>query len=261
MTTYLDGILAAHRQRAAADARDLDAIVDEARSVAPARPFAAALAAADGLAVIAEVKRRSPSKGDLAAGLDPAALASAYEAGGATCVSVLTDEAHFGGSAADLMAARAAIALAVLRKDFTVDPRDVADARCMGADCVLLIAAALTDAELVRCLAVAAEVGIEALVEVHDEAEAERALAAGAELVGVNQRDLVTFEVDTARAVRVAPTLPAGVVRVAESGITGPDDAAVLAAAGYDAVLVGEHLVRAGDPAQAVRDLRRAWPL
>jgi indole-3-glycerol phosphate synthase len=145
-----------------------------------------------------------------------------------------------------------------LRKDFTVDPRDVADARLMGADCVLLIAAALDDAELADCHALAVELGLDALVEVHDEAEAARAVGVGATLVGVNQRDLVTFEVDTARAVRVAPTLPGGVVRVAESGITGPDDAAVLAEAGYHAVLVGEHLVRSGDPTAAVAALRSA---
>ncbi len=263
MATYLDAILDAHRARAAADPRPLDALVEAARSAPPPRGFAAALAAvaAGGeLAVVAEVKRRSPSKGDLHADLDPAATAAAYEAGGAACVSVLTDQPHFGGSADDLAAARAAVSVPVLRKDFTVHPRDVADARVMGADCVLLIAAALDDALLADCHALATELGLDALVEVHDEAEAERALAVGSSLVGVNQRDLVTFEVDTARAVRVAPTLPAGVVRVAESGITGPDDAATLAAAGYHAVLVGEHLVRSADPAAAVRALRTAPP-
>lgn len=259
MATYLDRILDAHRARAAADARALDRLVEEAAGLPPARGFRAALAAvaeAGDLAVVAEVKRRSPSKGDLHAGLDPAALARDYEAGGAACVSVLTDVDHFGGSPADLAAARDAVALPVLRKDFTVDPRDVADARLMGADCVLLIAAALDDALLADCHALAGELGLDALVEVHDEAEAARAVAVGADLIGVNQRDLVTFEVDTARAVRVAPTLPAGVVRVAESGIGGPDDAAVLAAAGYHAVLVGEHLVRSGDPRAATSLLR-----
>jgi indole-3-glycerol phosphate synthase len=260
VTTYLDAILDVHRARARADRRPLGGLVEQARALPPPRGFAAALASAEGLAVIAEVKRRSPSKGDLHADLDPAATAKAYEAGGASCVSVLTDADHFGGSAEDLAAARAAITLPVLRKDFTVDPRDVADARLMGADCVLLIAAALDDALLADCHALAAELGLDALVEVHDEAEADRALAVGAALIGVNQRDLVTFEVDTARAVRVAPTLPPGVVRVAESGITGPADAAVLAAAGYHAVLVGEHLVRSGDPAAAVAELRAARP-
>lgn len=257
--TYLDEILTGHRAAYEADGRPLDAMVEEARACPPTRGFRAALeaAATGGLGVIAEVKRRSPSKGDLAPGLDPGALAAAYEAGGAACLSVLTDERWFGGSAADLAAARSAVALPVLRKDFTVGPRDVADARLMGADAVLLIAAALDDAELADCHALARELDLDALVEVHDEAEAERAVAVGADLIGVNQRDLVTFEVDTARAVRVAPTLPDGVVRVAESGITGPADAAVLAAAGYHAVLVGEHLVRSGDPKAAVSALRQ----
>jgi len=261
VATYLDRILDAHRAAASADRRVLDDLLDAARPLPAARGFAsrlAAVAAGGDLAVIAEVKRRSPSKGDLDADLDPAALATAYEAGGAACLSVLTDVEFFGGSPDDLAAARAAVSAPVLRKDFTVDLRDVADARLMGADCVLLIAAALDDAELADCHALAVQLGLDALVEVHDEAEAERAVAVGATLVGVNQRDLVTFAVDTARAVRVAPTLPDGVVRVAESGITGPDDAAVLADAGYHAVLVGEHLVRSGDPAAAVAALRRS---
>ena len=261
MATYLDRILAAHRARAAADERHIDDLLSQASGLPPTRGFTRRLVdvVVDGdLAVIAEVKRRSPSKGDLGVDLDPAALAAAYEDGGAACISVLTDGPHFGGSAADLAAARAAVALPVLRKDFTVDLRDVVDARLMGADCVLLIAAALDDDELDDCHAMAVAVGLDALVEVHDEAEAARAVAVGATLVGVNQRDLATFEVDTARAVRVAPTLPDGVVRVAESGIAGRDDAALLAAAGYHAVLVGEHLVRAGDPAKAVAELRAA---
>jgi indole-3-glycerol phosphate synthase len=145
--------------------------------------------------------------------------------------------------------------LPVIRKDFTVDPRDVCDARIMGADCVLLIAAALSASELALMLDVAAEVGIDALVETHDEREIETAVSAGATLVGVNQRDLVTFEVDHERAVRVASAIPAGVVRVAESGVRGRADAQSLRAAGYHAVLVGEHLVTAVDPAVALRDL------
>ena len=227
----------------------------------PTRGFRASLAsvAASGdLAVIAEVKRRSPSKGDLAPGLDPAALARDYEAGGAACLSVLTDVDFFGGSVDDLQAARAACALPVLRKDFTVSARDVCDTRLMGADCVLLIAAALDDAELRSLVVLAREIGLDALVEIHDEPELDRAIAAGADLVGVNQRDLVTFEVDTARAVRMASRMPEGVVRVAESGITGPIDAAVLAASGYHAVLVGEHLVTSGDPRGGAAALRAA---
>jgi len=256
MATYLDRILAAHRAAAAADDRDLARLVAEARSRPPARGFTAALRAVEGLGVIAEVKRRSPSKGDLAAGLDPAAVAGDYERGGATCLSVLTDADHFGGSPADLQAARAATALPVLRKDFTVCPADVCDARIMGADAVLLIAAALDDDELGELHTLALDVGLDVLVEVHDEQELARALAVDADLVGVNQRDLVTFEVDHERAVRLGKALPDTVVRVAESGVRGPDDARALAMARFDAVLVGELLVTSGDPAAAVAGLR-----
>ena len=230
-------------------------------SVAPARGFRHALevvAASGDIAVISEIKRRSPSKGELAAGLDPGVLARQYEAGGAACLSVLTDVDFFGGSVDDLVSASAACALPVLRKDFTVSARNVCDARIMGAECVLLIAAALDQAELESFLKLAHAIGFDALVEIHDEAELERAVAAGADLIGVNQRDLVTFAVDTDRAVRMAPQMPAGVVRVAESGITGAGDAAVLAAAGYHAVLVGEHLVTSGDPEAGVAALRGA---
>lgn len=230
-------------------------------SIAPTRGFRAALDAASArgeIAVISEVKRRSPSKGDLAPDLDPATLARQYERGGAACLSVLTDVDYFGGSVGDLEAARSACSLPVLRKDFTVSARDVCDARIMGADCVLLIAAALDDAELDSFLKLARAIGIDALVEIHDEAELARAVAVGADLVGVNQRDLVTFAVDTERAVRMAPQMPAGVIRVAESGIAGPADAKVLAEAGYHAVLVGEHLVTSGDPEGGVAALRGA---
>jgi len=216
------------------------------------------VAEAGEVAVISEIKRRSPSKGDLASDLDPALLAQQYEQGGAACLSVLTDVEFFGGSETDLVTARSACSLPVLRKDFTVSARDVCDARLMGADCVLLIAAALDQEELESFLALARDIGLDALIEIHDEPELDRAIAAGADLIGVNQRDLVTFTVDTARAVRMAPQMPAGVVRVAESGITGPEDAAVLAAAGYQAVLVGEHLVTSGDPKGGVAALREA---
>jgi indole-3-glycerol phosphate synthase len=259
LATYLDRILEAHRARAAADGRPLDAAMEAARSAAAPRGFAAALEAASGerLAVIAEVKRRSPSKGDLAADLDPADTASSYAAGGAAALSVLTDGPHFGGSPEDLQAARAAVTVPVLRKDFTVDARDVADARAMGADAVLLIVAALDDAELADFGALAGELGLDVLLEVHDEAELERGLAAGpATVVGVNQRDLVTFEVDHERAVRVGRAMPEGVVRVAESGIRGPEDAVALAEAGFHAVLVGESVVTSGDRAAAVAGLR-----
>jgi len=258
VTTYLDRIVHAHRAAAATDTRSVDELRVQVGIMGPARGFRRALADVDGLGVIGEVKRRSPSKGELAGTLDPAALAARYAAGGATCLSVLTDHDFFGGSIADLQAARAACSLPVLRKDFTVATGDVLDARLMGADAVLLIVAALDDAELARLHALSLEIGLDALVEIHDEAELERALAVGAALVGVNQRDLVTFAVDTTRAVRLAPLIPEGVVRVAESGVTGPGDAARLAAAGYHAVLVGESLVTASDPIAAVAALRAA---
>ena len=258
MGTYLDRIVEAHRTSAAADQRPLGALRDDALAHADTairRDFASALTV-PGLSVIAEIKRRSPSKGALNATLDPAATAQAYASGGAACLSVLTDADHFGGSAHDLQSARAAVSLPVLRKDFMVCAADVYDTSLMGADAVLLIVAALSDAELTALLIVANELRLASLVEVHDEAELERAVAAGAVLIGVNQRDLHTFEVDTQRAVRVAAAMPSHVVRVAESGVRHRDDAAVLAAAGFDAVLVGESVVTAGDPASAVAALR-----
>lgn len=253
--TYLDSILAHHRERAARDGRPLQALIEEARACGPVRGFADALRAAGHLAVIAEFKRRSPSKGSLNAEMTPADMAGRYEAGGATCLSVLTDGPHFGGSVEDLREARAACALPVLRKDFAVSARDVCDARLMGADCVLLIAAALSADELVEFLGVAEKVGIDALVEVHDETELATAVNAGATLVGVNQRDLVTFAVDHERARRMGSLIPDGCVRVAESGVRGVDDALALRAAGYHAVLVGEHLVTSGDVERAVSAL------
>lgn len=251
MATYLDEILAAHRARARADDRRLNDLVDRARAAGVPRDFVAAVGI-PGLSAIAEVKRRSPSKGPLVADLVAGALAKEYAAGGAVAISVLTDEQFFGGSPGDLQEVRNAVDLPVLRKDFTVSAADVADARIMGADAVLLIVAALDDAELLDFRTLAEELGMAALVETHDEAEVERALGAGATLVGVNQRDLTTFAVDTDRAVRVAATIPTGVIGVAESGIRGPDAAARLAAAGYDAILVGEHLVTSDDPAAAL---------
>ena len=252
--TYLDKILAAHRADAAQDTRSLDQLVDAAKAAPPTRGFGDALRAHDGLAVIAEVKRRSPSKGDLHPDLDPTAVAQAYEAGGAACLSVLTDREFFGGSVADLQAARAATTRPVLRKDFTVSAHDVCDARTMGADAVLLIVAALDDAELSDFHGLATELQLDALVEIHDEAELERALAVGATLVGVNQRDLVTFQVDHVRALRVGAAMPSDIVRIAESGIRDAADAAALRDAGYDAILVGETLVTAADPAATLVD-------
>lgn len=259
MATYLDRILDRHREVAAADTRRVSDLVDLATAEAPVRPFAASLrrsVAAGELAVISEIKRRSPSKGALNTELDPAAMASRYEAGGASAMSVLTDVEFFGGSIADLQAARAAVQLPVLRKDFTVNGLDVCDARLMGADCVLLIAAALGRDELAEMHGLAVSIGLEVLVEIHDEAELEHALGAGASLVGVNQRDLVTFQVDHARAVRMAGVIPDDVVKVAESGVRHADDARELQSAGYHAVLVGETLVTAADPALVLRQMR-----
>jgi indole-3-glycerol phosphate synthase len=254
MPSYLADILAAHRARAAADERPVDRVFERAAATAAPRDFVAALRGS-GLACIAEIKRRSPSKGDLDPGLHPDVVAKEYAAGGAACLSVLTDEDYFGGSAEDLTSARAACGLPVLRKDFTVQESDVADARLMGADAVLLIVAALSDAELRRFATRADDLGLAALVEVHDQEELQRALAAGAPIVGVNQRDLRTFAVDHDRARTMAAQIPADVVAVAESGIRDGDDAHRLADAGYDAILVGETLVRASDRAAAVQGL------
>ena len=264
MPAYLDSILVAHRAAAAVDGRDPGRAADEARALAARdgsvgrRDFTSALVAgreARGMAVISEIKRRSPSKGDLDPALDPARVAAEYEAGGAVCLSVLTDEAFFGGSRADLVAARSACGLPVLRKDFTVGPLDVCDARSMGADAVLLIVAALDDTELAALLGLARDLGLAPLVEVHDESELERALAVGADLVGVNQRDLRTFSVDHGRACTLAARIPPEVTAVAESGIRDAADARRLAEAGYDAILVGETLVRAGDRVAQLREL------
>jgi indole-3-glycerol phosphate synthase len=258
MGSYLSDIVAAHRAAAQSDTRPLVSLRRSAGQAEAPRGFAAALVrqAESGLGVIAEVKRRSPSRGDIDPTLDPADAAADYARGGATCLSVLTDRDFFSGSPEDLAAARAASALPVLRKDFTVSAADVYDARIMGADAVLLIVAALSDDELARFSELAGELGLDALVEVHDEAELERALAVDARLVGVNQRDLQTFQVDGHRAEQLGASIPIGVVAVAESGVRDADDAARLAGAGFAAVLVGESLVRAGDRAAAVAALR-----
>lgn len=260
-TTYLDRILDAHRQASALEARDLDVLIAETAKLPSARGFGEALRAARPLAVISEVKRRSPSKGDLFADLDPGVVARQYRAGGAACISVLTDEEFFGGSVGDLTAVSEAVDLPVLRKDFTVSAFDVVDARLMGADAILLIVAALDDRELAEFHDLALSIGLDVLVEVHDEAEANRAMIVGASIIGINQRDLVTFSVDTQRALRVAHALPDDVVRVAESGIGGPADIPALVAAGFDAVLVGESLVTSDSPEESVRKLIEAASL
>jgi len=206
-----------------------------------------------GSSVIAEVKRRSPSKGDLAEIADPAALARRYAAGGAAAISVLTEERRFGGSLADLRAVRTAVETPLLRKDFLVEPYQVLEARAAGADLVLLIVAALDDDTLRRLHDLARELGMATLVEVHDEVETARAVELGAELVGVNARNLKTLGVDQDTFGRLAPLIPGDRVKVAESGIFGPVDVKRFVAEGARAVLVGEALVKDGDPEGAVR--------
>jgi indole-3-glycerol phosphate synthase len=210
---------------------------------------------ASGVSVIAEVKRSSPSKGALASIADPAALAVDYQAGGAATISVLTEQRRFGGSLADLVAVRAAVDIPVLRKDFIVTSYQLWEARAAGADLALLIVAALSQNELEALLDRAVSIGLTPLVEVHDEEEVDRALAAGATLIGVNARNLKTLEVDRDTFARLAPRIPDGVVRVAESGVRGAHDVFEYAKQGAHVVLVGETLVRGDDPRAAVADL------
>ncbi|HET6151684.1 MAG TPA: indole-3-glycerol phosphate synthase TrpC [Marmoricola sp.] len=211
---------------------------------------------APGLSVIAEVKRRSPSKGDLAEIPDPAALAGAYAAGGADAISVLTEERRFSGSLADLYAVRAAVPTPLLRKDFIVTEYQLLEARAAGADLALLIVAALDDAALTDLHATARGLGLTVLVEVHDEPEIERALAIGTELLGVNARNLKTLEVDPDAFGRLVMHVPDGIVKVAESGIADAGAARGYAEQGADVVLVGEALVKDGDPTAAVARMR-----
>jgi indole-3-glycerol phosphate synthase len=208
-----------------------------------------------GVAIIAEVKRRSPSRGELAPIPDPAALATAYADGGASVISVLTEERRFGGSLADLTAVRRAVDIPVLRKDFVVTPYQVWEARAHGADLVLLIVAALPQTALVSLIERIESLGMTALVEVHDEEELQRALDADATVVGVNARNLRTLEIDRSVFPRLVPAIPPGIVKVAESGVRGPHDIADYAKAGADAVLVGKCLVTGGDPRQAVAQM------
>lgn len=252
----LDPILGSTRRRIAAlpPLRDLEVA---SKHGPPARDFAAALRG-EGLAVVAEIKRRSPSAGSLAGDLDPPRQAAAYQAGGAAAISVLTEPDYFAGSLADLRAVRDVVDVPVLRKDFVLEPAQVWEARAAGADAVLLIVAALDPLQLSELLAVTRAAGMAALVEAHTEGEADVALTAGADIVGVNNRDLATFVTDLTVAERVAARLPADVVCVAESGVSDVAGAGRMAAAGYDAILVGEALVRSPDPAALVAALRAA---
>jgi indole-3-glycerol phosphate synthase len=209
----------------------------------------------DGIAIIAEVKRSSPSKGALADIDDPAALASEYELGGAAAISVLTEQRRFGGSLEDLRAVRGRVDVPVLRKDFIISSYQLWEARAAGADLVLLMVAALEQEPLVSLIERAHSIGLCPLVEVHDEEETRRAVDAGAQLIGVNNRDLKTLEVDRSTFARVAPVIPTNLVRVAESGVRGPHDVIEFARAGADVVLVGETLVTGRDPRASVADL------
>lgn len=225
-----------------------------AESLTTRRDFHAALRG-NAPAIIAEIKKASPSKGLLAPNFDPAATARAYEAGGAAALSVLTDEPAFQGTLADLAAARSAVALPALRKDFTVGEYDVIEAAAAGADAILLIAAILDEAQLRTLREVAAKYRMAALVEVHNDDELRAAMASGAEIIGVNSRNLHTFEVSLEIALRLAPQIPVSAVRVAESGIHSAADVHRLRGAGFDAFLVGEHLMKSPDPAAALRAL------
>jgi len=223
----------------------------------PLRDFAGAIARGPEPRVIAEVKRRSPSRGEIRADFDPVACATAYAEGGAAAISVLTDESFFGGHLDFLAAVRRAVDTPLLRKDFVIDAYQVDEARVEGADAVLLIAAALAPDALASLRARAEALGLTALVEVHDEAELDVALAAGARVVGINNRDLRTFDTDLGVTERLAPRIPQGVVVVAESGIFTRADMARLAESGAHAFLVGESLMREADVAGALRRLRR----
>jgi indole-3-glycerol phosphate synthase len=254
--SVLDEILEGVRADLAARQRSvpLERLKEVARGTASPRDALAALSG-DDVAVIAEVKRASPSKGALAAIADPATLAMDYEAGGARVISVLTEPRRFGGSLEDLAAVREAVNVPLLRKDFVISSYQLWEARSRGADMVLLIVAALEQNALVSLVERAVSIGMVPLVEVHTEEELDRALESGARIIGINARNLATLKVDRGVFSRLAPRIPDGVIKVAESGVRGPHDLLAYAAAGADAVLVGESLVTGKDPRSAVADL------
>jgi indole-3-glycerol phosphate synthase len=254
--TILERIVAAKRAEVAAakqriSFRDLE---EKSRSAPPVRDFAGALRAKRP-AVIAEIKKASPSRGVLRADYQPAAIARSYEAAGAACLSVLTDGEFFQGSSDDLVAARAACALPVLRKDFVIEPYQVVESRAMGADCILLIAACLSREAMAELEAAATRLGMAVLVEVHDGAELEAALTLATPLVGVNNRDLRTFATRLETTLELLPRLPAGRLLVTESGILASADVARMRAAGIEHFLVGETFMRAPEPGAALREL------
>lgn len=256
MVKAVPGILARIIDQKKAEPRRVTSEVEAAaeRSIARRRDFATALSGARP-AIIAEIKQASPSKGLLAPSFDPVTIARAYESGGAAALSVLTDGPNFQGSLEHLQAARASVSLPALRKDFTIGEFDVIEAAAGGADAILLIAAILDEVQLRGYRELAERYGMAALVEVHNEEELAAAASSGARIIGVNNRNLHTFEVDLAVSLRLAASMPAGAIRVAESGIHSAGDIRTLQAAGYNSFLVGEHLMTSGDPAAALRAL------
>lgn len=266
MPTYLDQIIEAHRRAAYLDSRNLKSLIDQAEQSTKASlgshrlTFQSALSqkSSNSVQVIAEIKRRSPSKGPLFEDLDPVVLAKAYAEGGASCLSVLTDQDFFGGSPQDLQQARQAVDLPILRKDFTISKADVCDARIMGADAILLIVAALSKEDLLDFLALAKHLQLDALVEIHDEKELDIAIEVGAQIIGINQRDLFSFKVDKNRAEKLVSKIPASIVKVAESGISEPEDISRLAEVGFDAALIGEAFVTSKNPRFAIESMKLA---
>jgi indole-3-glycerol phosphate synthase len=253
VSTYLDEIVAHHRDQAEADPRDADKLWEQALS-APGPIDPLPYLASQPTTVIAEIKRRSPSAGSLNESIDPQKLAAQYENGGASAISVLTDEKYFGGSLEDLRQIKMTVSLPLLRKDFIVSRNQIADARIAGASLVLLIVAALSPAELLTLHKAARDLGMISLVEAHDENEVEIALGSGATCVAINQRNLHNFEVDSSVAVTLGPLLE-GVVSVAESGLKSADDVARMRESGYNAVLVGEALVTSPEPEKLLAEM------
>jgi indole-3-glycerol phosphate synthase len=248
-------ILETKRRELSALERRAGAMLRAAEDAPPPRDFRAPLARAGSVSLIAECKRRSPGAGPIRPDLVPGELAHAYESAGAAALSVLTDETYFGGSTRDLGDARGSVSIPVLRKDFTLDPLQVHEARAAGADAVLLIVRILSDDALGSLLRLSRSLGMAALVEVHDRGELDRALRAEADIIGVNNRDLATFTTDLDTTLRLVGVIPDDVVVVSESGIRGPADVRRLGDAGVDAVLVGESLLRAADPGAAAAEL------